>query len=43
VDISQKVQNTDFNKCNKQKCPNKEVSIPLRGGKEIIMGRRGRE
>jgi hypothetical protein len=38
------IQLTDCKKCNKQKCPIEKASIPLRGGKEIIMGgrRRGR-
>jgi hypothetical protein len=39
-----KIQPTDSQKYNKQKYPSKEVSIPLRRGKEIIKGgREGRD
>jgi hypothetical protein len=47
VDISQKyrvprTQPTDSKKRNKQKGPSEEASIPLRIGKEIITGGRGK-
>ena len=32
------IQPTDHKKCNKQKGPSEDASIPLRMGKEIIMG-----
>jgi hypothetical protein len=38
-----RIQPTEHKKCNKQKCPSNEASIPLRRGKEIITGGRGRE
>jgi hypothetical protein len=37
------MQPTDHKKCNIKKCPSEHGSIPLRRGKEIITGDRGRE
>jgi hypothetical protein len=34
-------QHTDCKKCDKQKCPSEDASIPRRKRKEIIMGGRG--
>jgi hypothetical protein len=38
-----RIQPTDCKKFNKQKGPGKDASIPLRKGKKIIIGGRGRE
>jgi hypothetical protein len=48
VDISRKYRNPriqpiDHKKCKKQKGLNEDASIPLRRGKKIITGGRGRE
>jgi hypothetical protein len=37
-----RTQTTDCKKCNKQKGPSVDATVPLRRGKEIIMGGRGR-
>ena len=37
-----RIESTDY-KCNKQKGPSEDASIPLRRGKKIIMGGRRRD
>jgi hypothetical protein len=32
-----RIQPTDYRKCNKQKSPSEDASIPVKSGKKIIM------
>ena len=37
------IQSTDHKELNKKKSPSEDASIPLRRGKKIIMGGRGKD